>query len=261
MKKIFNFDRVSLYRNNDPIMNSNRSVVSELEKAYGKYLFVPFDIPLIKPKDEEAFVSWYKAKSLRSVKKMSNIANPNGIGNNHFFTINGSANEDEVWSQNVVDDTFILFPELKEQLLEFFPITYLGRWRMWNSTEKIKAHRDDDTMIDCPMALRVKLYDTNPAETLWITKENALGVIDTTTVAGPHIHLKTRSETNSFAWNNLRTFHGSEYDPSFYKILWIITCDTNLHVNRYVDIMDRSISKYTESLIIDSDPREIYYNV
>lgn len=260
MKKIFNYDRITSLRNKDPIMNSNKSVVLELEKAYGKYLFVPFDIPLIKPKDEEAFVSWYKRKSLRSVKNMPNISNPQGIGNNHFFTINGSANADEIWSQNVVDDTFILFPELKEQLLEFFPITYLGRWRMWSSTEKIKIHRDDDSMVDCPMSLRVKLYDSNPAETLWIRKENAIETGDAIPSAGPHVFIKTRPETNSFAWNNLRTFHGSEY-ASFYKILWIITCDTNLHINRYVDIMDRSISKYNESLIIDSDPREIYYNV
>ena len=142
--------------------------------------------------------------------------------------------------------------ELKDQLMEFFPLTDTGLWRMWSSTAKILNHRDDDSLVDCPMAMRVKLYDENLTETLWLREDEEPWNI---------IRLPDLKDTNSFAWNNVRTYHGSEYDPQYKKILWILTLDNNLNVNKYIDLMDRSIDKYKNLVIADHRPREYYYDL
>ena len=238
-------------RQADPIRKTvGAGVTEELEKVYGKYFYVPFDIPVIKANDHERFVDWYFNNSATASKKKANIANSNGIYNNHFKTIN-AREADEVWTSHVVN-VFSEFPELKDQLMEFFPLTDTGLWRMWSSTAKILNHRDDDSLVDCPMAMRVKLYDENPTETLWLREDEEPWNI---------IRLPDLKDTNSFAWNNVRTYHGSEYDPQYKKILWILTLDNNLNVNKYIDLMDRSIDKYKNLVIADHRPREYYYDL
>jgi len=244
-------ERVIAGRSADPIRKTIGSLVAEgLEKSYGKYFYVPFDIPCIKADDHEKFVDWYFNNSAVATKKRANIANPDGVYNSHFKTINAQE-VDEVWTNHVVD-VFGTFPELKDQLMEYFPLTTPGLWRMWSSTDKILNHRDDDSLVDCPMAMRIKLYDENPRETLWIREDEA---------PWKTMHFPDLNDTNSFAWNNVRTYHGSEYDPKYKKILWILTLDTNLNVNKYIDLMDRSIDKYKNLVMVDHRPREYYYDL
>lgn len=246
-------EKVSSGRQTDPIMKTNSySIIDDLESAYGKYWYVPFDIPVILAKDHEYFVDWYFKKSGTAVKQRPNLANPDGVYNSHFRTINSDNVNSEVWTKNFVEETFELFPELKEQVLEYFPITQLRHWRMWSSTAAILNHRDDDALIDMPGAMRVKLYDENPSETLWIREDDE-----------PYNQylLPTLKDTNSFAWNNVRVYHGSNYNPAYKKILWLITIDINLNVNKYIDLMDRSINKYKDLVITDHRPRTYYYDL
>ena len=246
-------EKVSLGRLEDSIMKTiGPSVANDLEHAYGKYWYVPFDVPVIKANDHEHFVDWYFKNSGVAVKQRPNLANPDGVYNSHFRTINSDSTNSEVWTKTFVEETFELFPELKEQLLEYFPITHISLWRMWSSTAEIFNHRDDDALIDIPCAMRVKLYDENPSETLWIREDDE-----------PYkkYSLPTLKDTNSFAWNNVRVYHGSSYDPAYKKILWLITIDNNLNVNKYIDLMERSISKYKDLVITDHRPREYYYDL
>jgi hypothetical protein len=245
--------RVIRARSCDPITNTiGPSLLNELENTYGKYWYVPFDIPIIKTNDTEHFVSWWFSRSRTAVKQKPNIANPGGIYNSHFKSINSDDIDNEVWTKNFVKETFDLFPELREQVEEYFPINYLGTWRMWSSTAEILNHRDDDSLVDFPCAMRIKLYDENPVETLWIREDD---------VPYEKYYLPALTDTNSFAWNNLRTYHGSSYNPLFKKILWLITIDNNLNVNKYIDLMDRSISKYNQLIMTDHRPREYYYDL
>ena len=246
-------ERVNSGRLQEPIIkNIGLSVATDLENSYGKYWYVPFDIPIIKAHDHEYFVGWYFKNSGVAVKQKPNLANPNGVYNGHFRTINGDNVNNEIWTKTFVGDTFNRFPELKEQVLEYFPITHISQWRMWSSTDKILNHRDDDPLIDIPCAMRVKLYDENPGETLWIREDDE-----------PYdkYSLPMLPDTNSFAWNNVRVYHGSNYDPAYKKILWLITINNNLNVNKYIDLMDRSISKYKDLVMVDHRPREYYYNL
>jgi len=248
-------EKVISGRLKDPIRKTcGASITEELEKAYSKYWYVPFDIPIIKANDHEYFVNWYFANSGIAVKQKTNLANPYNwsLTNNHFRTINSDAVNNEIWSKTYISETFVKFPELKEQVLEYFPITSLNLWRMWSSTARILNHRDDDALVDFPCAMRVKLYDENPTETLWLREDDE-----------PYNNfiLPELKETNSFAWNNVRTYHGSNYDPEYKKILWLITVDSNLNTNKYIDLMDRSINKYTDKVMIDHRPREYYYDL
>jgi hypothetical protein len=246
-------EKVSSGRLVDPIRKTIGSgQAEELEQAYGKYHYVPFDLPIIQANDQGKFVQWYFDISAPAVKKTHNLANPDGVGNNHFRTLNSDSADNEVWTKKYAPEIFKEFPELKEQILEYFPITKLNLWRMWSSTAEILNHRDDDSLIDCPAAIRVKLYEENPQETLWIREDDE---------PWNKFVLPTLTDTNSFAWNNLRVYHGSNYNPEYKKILWIITLDDNLNCNKYVDLMDRSISKYKNLIIADHRPREYYYDL
>ena len=44
-------------------------------------------------------------------------------------------------------------------------------------------------------------------------------------------------------------------------ILWLITIDNNLNVNKYIDLMDRSIAKYNDAVMVDHRPRNYYYDL
>lgn len=245
--------RVSSGRQNDSIMKANGyPIIDDLEAVYGKYWYVPFDIPVIQTKDHEYFVDWYFKNSGTAVKQKPNLANPDGVYNSHFRTINSDNVNSEVWTKTFVEETFKLFPELREQVLEYFPITHLCQWRMWSSTAAILNHRDDDPLVDFPCAMRVKLYDENPNETLWLREDDE---------PYKHYFLPNLKDTNSFAWNNVRVYHGSSYDPTYKKILWLVTINNNLNVNKYIDLMDRSINKYKDLVITDHRPRTYYYDL
>ena len=82
------------------------------------------------------------------------------------------------------------------------------------------------------------LYDENDKETLAI-QEDRPGV----TSNFPRLDLVRSPDTNSFAWNNLRSRHGSTYDASKRKIL-LIASPGELDLDRYEDLLERSVAKY-----------------
>lgn len=253
------FDHITKLRKLDPVFTYHfgAKVVNELEEAYGKYLHVPLDMPIIKPNDLEAFISWYNFNSKRAVKQVPNTANPDGVGNSHFRSIDGIPINGQIWTQNSRLDIWDVFPELREQIYEYFPITDLQNWRMWSSTMEIFEHRDDDPMVDFPIAWRVKLYDENPDETLFITLDEGQPTCDP---RGTKLINRLPPDTNSWAWNNVRTYHGSSHNLKYYKILWIISSDNKMNLNKYIDLMDRSISKYKDYVYIDERPYTNYYS-
>lgn len=253
------FEHITQKRKIDPIFRKlGAKVINELEEAYGKYIHIPFDIPIIKPNDMQKFVDWYDQNSMRAVKQYSNTANEAGVGNNHFRTVDGIIIPGQIWTQNSRLDIWDVFPELKEQILEYLPILELRNWRMWSSTMEIYEHRDDDPMVDFPLAWRCKLYDENPKETLYITKD--IGHLPHNGSDNIKYTNWLPEDSNTWAWNNVRTFHGSKHDAEHTKILWLISSDNGLNVNKYIDLMDRSIAKYKDNLIVDQEPYSTYYD-
>jgi hypothetical protein len=89
------------------------------------------------------------------------------------------------------------------------------------------------------------LYDTNLISTLRLIPS----LPDTPNEFAGIFPIKLIPETNSFVWNNLRTKHGSIYIPPFKKIV-IILDRYDLDIDRYNDLMARSVKKFKSQAMI-----------
>jgi hypothetical protein len=226
----------------------------ELEKAYGKYLFVPLDIPVIQANDHQAFVEFFHANSVNSRRLKEDIAGapPNIDIANYTSTFKSidshPTTNNSIWVKNCVPEIFHKFSELFEQIYEYYPIhPKTLKFSMWSSQMAVQPHRDETSMLDLPINFRIKLFDNNPFETLKLH----LSPMDKQEVET--YRFKVPADTNSWVWNNLRTKHSSIKVGGREKILMIMYlngCDLNM--NKFVDLLDRSISKYKDSIIIDT---------
>lgn len=226
---------------------------TELERAYGKYLLVPFAIPKIVPHDIEKFVDFYDRNAKFALKMKEDIAedflkNDRPEGKTPYRSIDScEATSRMIWGKNYVPEIFTEFPEIFDQIHDNLPFLDRGfMWTMWSSDKDIIPHRDMRSMLDMPIRLRVMLYDDNPTETLSLH----LAPVDKP-IVGPW-KIDIPEDTNSFAWNNLRTRHESKKYEGHKKILMIGFANyPGKKMNQYVDLLDRSIGRYHNRLLID----------
>lgn len=247
-------ENLSRMRSEECIQVHGTDVYSELEKTYGKYLFVPYDIPKILPYDIEKFKDFYFQHAKFSNKIREDIAEGYLKERDHEMTPYLSIDSQKetsakaVWSKNYVPEIFTEFPELFEQIFDHMPFLQQGfMWTMWSSAKDIIPHRDLRSMIDMPLRVRIKLYDDNPVETL------AVQLAPINKPADKWISIPIPDDTNSFAWNNLRVRHRSSKVEGHSKILFISFANySGKHLNQYVDLLDRSIARYQNNLLIDT---------
>ena len=257
-----NLTKLRAFESHTNFMNGN-SVYTELEQAYGKYLFVPYDIPRITINNIGKFISYFNNNAKHASKTQSDLSSGTFTATNRTYKTIDSVSPDwtPVWSLNSMEQTYTEFPELFEQVHDYMP--WVGgkdfRWNMWSSASNVPPHRDHTSMIDAPLAMRVKLFDNNVAETLHLLtdpiKEHT----------NKYIKIPRLSESNAFAWNNLRTKHRSIKSPNRMKVLliWRDRLVTNQQVNQYVDLLDRSIAKYkdTPHLWVDDNSASDYLDL
>ena len=257
-----NLTKLRAFESQSNFMNSS-PVHTELEQAYGKYLFIPFDIPKIVPNNLGQFVAYFYGNAKNAGKQHEDLSSGTFAPTKKTYrTIDSnSPGWSPVWSLNTVDDIYTKFPEIFEQIHDYMP--WVGgndfRWNMWSSAKEVPAHRDHTSMVDAPLAMRIKLYDSNPTETL------SLLVDPIKEHNNSYIPLPTLEDTNTFAWNNLRTKHKSFKQVGADKILfiWRDKLVTAQQVNQFVDLIDRSIAKYnsTDKVWIDTSPVTDYLNL
>jgi hypothetical protein len=240
-----------------------KTLYTELEKTYGKYLFVPYDIPKIQPYDLQKFVVFFFQNGKHAGKQVEDLSSATfNATKSTYLSIDSNVNSwTPVWTRNIVESIYTEFPEIFEQIHDLMP--WIGeknfRWNMWSSANRVPPHRDHTSMIDMPLAMRIKLFDSNISETLSLLtdpiKQHSNG----------YVPLPKLEDTNSYAWNNLRTKHASTWRPTARKILfiWRDKLSTPQQINQYVDLLDRSIAKYqdTDKLWIDSNPATDYINL
>ena len=221
---------------------------TEVERTYGKYLFIPYDIPKIVPYDMEKFVDFYFKNAKYSIKLKEDIAS--GIHDETpYLSIDSSLSTDTtLWQKNYVPRMYDEFPELFEQIHDYMPFLDDGfMWKMWSSVKNILFHRDVRTMIDMPMRLRIKIFDDNPVESL------NLQVAPIDKPVNGEWSIPVPDDTNSFSWNNLRTRHGSKFTTGHRKILFIAYANyTGKKLYQYTDMLDRSIAKYKDHVLVDT---------
>lgn len=233
----------------------NPTKMLELEKQYGKYLFVPLALPIFELPDKEHFFDWWYKKMAVTMKTGGDIV-MDGYGITPFESIdivNDIGNQ--WWESNNHRDSFKTeFPKLWQQFNDYVPVHQLLRLTFWSSRHEIHEHRDTAEYMDVPLSYRFMLYDDNPEETLFLF-DNPLRPYHCED-AQP---LKRAPGTNSFVWNNLRAKHGSVYNQGHKKVIAFAvgTVDTA----RYEELIERSVNTYKDYCITSKYSIENYINL
>ena len=242
--------------------DKSKILYSDFEKTYGKYAFIPFDIPKIIPNDIEKFKDFFYSRCKFADKEVVDFISQQetAINQKVYETIDSfSPGWQPVWTLNVHKEIYTEFPEFFEQIHEYMP--WVGhewfQWNIWSSVKRIPPHRDYTSLMDLPYAMRIKIWDENPSETLQL-KIDPIRQHDNT-----FEFLNIPNDTNSFGWNNLRTKHKSVFNPPYRKILfiWRDTLYDEKQVQQISDLFDRSISKYKDFVLIDDNPVTDYLNI
>ena len=75
------------------------------------------------------------------------------------------------------------------------------------------------------------------------------------------VFLPNRIETNSFAWNNLRSWHGSKHYPEHKKIIMIFHWANKIDWNKYEKLIESSYEQYRDySLTSDNKIEDFIYD-
>jgi len=218
---------------------NNNPKVFELEQKYGKYLLVPLALPLFEVPDSNHFMHWWKKYAIRPIKQHGDYVAP-GIGYSPFESVDLVQKIGDDWNLNLQTDNFKQeFPYLWQQFYDQLPCDDLLAVNLWSSVQPFTEHRDSSEMFDTPCSFRIKLYDENPDETLFVFDNPVTPYQCEEPKFFPRI-----PTTNSYMWNNLRVKHGSVYVPGYKKVLAVIVGMVNL--DRYEKLMEQSIETYNE---------------
>lgn len=237
------------------MFGGGNSKILELEKKYGNYLFVPLALPIFELPENEHFMSWWNSNK-EVTKKLDGDIVFDGYGITPFDTVDliteiGS----QWWNNNNKGSSFKQeFPKLWQQFHDQLPCDKLLRLTLWSSRHAIHEHRDTAEYVDLPASYRIKLYDENSEETLYLY-DNTLQPY----TSGDPYMLPRAPDTNSFVWNNLRCKHGSVFNEGNRKIIAFAFGLTNL--NRYEELMDKSISTYSKYCITSNNSIKNYVNI
>ena len=232
---------------------TNKSVEDWCEYAY-----VPLDIPRFNCPE---IVDWFYSicKPVERTKVTSSNPDIYELNfNSAEVYYDGNVSKKKTTRFRSVNDRpdFIeKFPDFYQQIISTFPFKSFKYLMFLNSTGQVPYHRDHENFLDGPTQFRIMLYDENPEETLGFVNAKPDEKIDANNI---HLHQRI-SDTNSMAWNNIRLKHGSSYTPGYKKLI-LGLLDYELDIDRFNDLMNRSIEKYKDYVMIVSGPTSNYVN-
>lgn len=220
---------------------------SRIEK-WGNYCCVPLDIPRFhSPK----FVRWFFEKAI-PIKQLKSVNGFTNYGNSSFDSVDVNITEDvgqasKMWDENIQSDFLKLFPEIYNDIMKYFPFQHLEKITCWSSNRAVSWHRDHGKFTDNPSSFRIIIHDENPSQTLYVAEHRP----DTFLDVSNKFLIPRLDDTNSFVWNNLRLQHGSEFVPKYRKILLLFS-HYHLDLDRYDDLMERSVRKYKDNILVSN---------
>ena len=225
----------------------NTPELHQLEKKYGKYIYLPLDVPKIIPDNQEEFVKFY-FDNAKTMGKLRPDSTSDQWITPTYLTVDSAPTRSYSLPENInyVPDLNIKFKSITEQILEYLPFKNVT-FKLWSSFASQSWHRDISCMTDIPSQFRIMLYDTNPAPTLYLKRDIPdQGSVDEIFKFMPF------SETNTFVWNNLRSLHCSKFTKGYTKILLIINeIDSKIDWKKYDMLIEKSITKYKDYSFID----------
>lgn len=233
---------------------NNNPKFLDLEKKFGKYLLMPLALPVFDIPDQEHFLSWWNSKCTNPTKLQGDVV-MKGYGFQPFEAVDLLHTIGSDWDQNLQTESFKQeFPMLHQQFFDQIPCSKILNITLWSSIKSLPEHKDSTEYIDIPAAFRIKLYDENPEETLFVF-DNPLRPYE----IGEAKALPRLPGSNSYVWNNLRVKHGSTYDPKYKKILAVVAGIPD--PIRYETLLDTSINMYNQHCLISDYSIENYVNI
>jgi len=224
--------------------------ILRLEQKFGSTCFTPLDIPIIQDK---AFFNWYFENAVPSVKQNKDVAT-GYTGGSSFLSIDlfpdRYDSSKSIWSKNIRNDLENLWPNLWEQFYLHLPFEKIEGMSIWSSTKDIVPHRDQSVFVDIPLEFRI-VMDENPVDNFWVTEVLPNTAIDTKLNTAV---VSTKLDTNSFAWNNLRTQHHTKFYPDHKKLTFIFHWVNKINWKKYERLLERSLEKYQKNLLVSTRP-------
>lgn len=184
--------------------------------------FIP-DVEPLFPNNMELFWDiWNSKKELLTKMKKDDLGTLNSAGNdlemlyqtaNFEGMITWMKNDNylkgSTWKQNVVLDAPEMWQAYVDEMEAKLPWYQCEVVVLWACIKPVYYHIDPAPLTPAPVAVRSLIYDNNPSPTFKLrhneTKEER--------------YVPYTKERNTFGFNNLKFFHGADYDPSHYKIL------------------------------------------
>mgnify|MGYP000323996842 FL=1 len=159
-------------RKHESLRRWGSSEFNRLEQKYGKYLFVPLDVPLIKSNKHNELVEFYYQHAKLAERIKEDIAGSmDDTYRAKFLSLNSSDTEaDDVWTKTYKPEFENTFKDPFDQIYEYLPIQKDTKisYTIWSTQSPVVMHRDHTSLLDLPLNFRIKLYDNNPSETLLI---------------------------------------------------------------------------------------------
>lgn len=203
-------------------------------------LYTPVDLPKIEPDSWEMFWKIWEADSRMYVRLKpdaagNNTQHPGWNGLIWNFEIPGKK-PGTMWDVSAKNYKLV-FPKWYEQL-QSLPFK-LHRIQMLSNYQAIIPHRDGQIYTDhLPFAcdLRTMLVDENTTPSFWVS----------TTRQEPidKFYVKLPNDTNTFVFNNPKTFHGADYHGKR-KIILTYVFD-ELDENKWQQMLLNSWEKYRD---------------
>lgn len=113
------------------------------------------------------------------------------------------------WKQNVVLDAPEMWNAYVEEMEEKLPWYECEVVVLWACIKPVFYHIDPAPLQPAPVAVRSLIYDNNPSPTFKLRNNETR----------EERYVPYNKERNTFAFNNLKFFHGADYNPDHYKVL------------------------------------------
>ena len=224
--------------------------ILRLEQKFGSACFTPLDIPIIRDKE---FFNWYFENAIPSVKQNKDVATEY-TGGSSFLSIDLFPEKYDslksIWSKNIRNNLATLWPNLWEQFYLHLPFENIEGMTIWSSTKDIIPHRDQSVFVDLPLEFRI-VMDDNPTDNFWVSEVLPNTVIDKKLNTAV---VSTKLDTNTFAWNNLRTQHHTKFYPEHKKITIIFHWANKINWKKYENLLERSLEKYQKNSLTSTRP-------
>ncbi len=184
--------------------------------------FIPDVEPLFPNNMETFWEIWESKKELLTKIKKDNL-NELQSGGNDLDILYQTANfegmitwmkndnylKGSTWKQNIVLEAPDMWQAYVDEMEAKLPWYQCEVVVLWACIKPVYYHIDPAPLTPAPVAVRSLIYDNNPSPTFKLRHNETR----------QERYVPYTKERNTFGFNNLKFFHGADYNPDHYKIL------------------------------------------